>query len=129
LSGTALILIAERDQRVRDFQQFFLEQAGFAVAFVDDGEAALEQARVRRPAAVVAEILIPRMDGLTLCRRLRADPETADVPVIIFSILAASTRAREAGATAFLLKPLVESDFIATVRAATAAQGALMEQQ
>ena len=109
------ILIAERDQTVRDLQKYFLEKAGFAVTFVDDGQSALERA-LTRPALIVTEIMIPKIDGLTLCRRLRADPVTRGIPVIVFSILAAATRASEAGATAFLRKPLVESTFVATIQ-------------
>jgi two-component system response regulator MprA len=115
-----VILIAERDQTVRELQGFFLEQAGFAVEFADDGEAALERARAARPALVVTEILIPKLDGLALCRRLREDPLTRDVPVIVFSILAAAARAGEAGADAFLRKPLVESVFVGAVQALVA---------
>jgi two-component system response regulator MprA len=120
--GTGVILVAERDQNVRELQEFFLGRAGFAVEFADDGEAALERARQLRPALVVTEILIPRLDGLALCRRLREDPLTAEVPVIVFSILAAAARADEAGASAFLRKPLVESTFMAAVRELVAAQ-------
>ena len=111
-----VILIAERDQNVRELQQFFLERAGLAVEIADDGEAALERARLTPPALVVTEILIPRVDGLALCRRLRDDPTTRGVPVIVFSILSAAARAAEAGASAFLRKPLVESAFVAAVR-------------
>ena len=112
-----VILIAERDQTVRELQGFFLERAGFAVEFADDGEAALARVRAAPPALVVTEILIPKLDGLALCRRLREDPLTRDVPVIVFSILAAAARAGEAGADAFLRKPLVESVFVAAVQA------------
>jgi CheY-like chemotaxis protein len=117
-----VVLIAERDQTVRELQQFFLEKAGFAVEFADDGEAALERARLAPPALVVTEILIPKVDGLALCRRLRDDPATRGVPVIVFSILSAAARAAEAGASAFLRKPLVESVFVAAVRDLAAAQ-------
>jgi CheY-like chemotaxis protein len=110
-----LILIAERDRGVRDLQKHFLGEAGFTIEFVDDGEAALERARVGRPALIITEILLPRIDGLTLCRRLREDAATHHIPVIVFSILAASARAAEAGAQAFLRKPLVESVFVAAV--------------
>ncbi len=120
--GTRVVLIAERDQNVRELQQFFLERAGFAVEFADDGEAALERARLDRPVVVVTEILIPKVDGLALCRRLREDPATRGVPVIVFSILSAAARAAEAGASAFLRKPLVESVFVAAVRDLAAAQ-------
>ncbi|HEX5872679.1 MAG TPA: response regulator [Longimicrobium sp.] len=111
-----MILIAERDQTVRELQRFFLEKAGFAVDFADDGEAALERARTAPPALLVTEILIPKLDGLALCRRLREEPATAGVPVIVFSILSAAARAAEAGASAFLRKPLVESVFVAAVK-------------
>jgi two-component system response regulator MprA len=117
-----MILIAERDQNVRELQQFFLDGAGYAVEFADDGEAALERARSAPPALLVTEILIPRLDGLALCRRLREDPLTAGVPVIVFSILSAAARAAEAGASAFLRKPLVESVFVAAVNDLVAPQ-------
>jgi two-component system, OmpR family, phosphate regulon response regulator PhoB len=121
------ILIAERDRNVRDLQSYVLETAGFVVEFADDGEAALARATSHAPALVVTEILIPKLDGLTLCRRLREDHATRDVPVLVFSILAAAARAEEAGASAFLRKPFIESSFIATVSMlATAHQPAMM---
>ncbi|MDB4879799.1 MAG: Sensor protein [Gemmatimonadetes bacterium] len=109
------VLIAERDQNVRDLQRYFLEEAGLLVEFADDGAAALERAQAAPPALVVTEILLPRLDGLTLCRRLREDPATRQVPVVVFSILAAAGRAAEAGAAAFLRKPLVASVFVRTM--------------
>ncbi len=123
-----LILIAERDGSVRDLQQHFLSRAGFRIAFADDGQSALDLARTGRPALVITEILIPKLDGLTLCRRLRDESATRHVPVIVFSFLAAASRAREAGASAFIRKPLIESTFIAMVHDAIAAP-APMEQQ
>jgi CheY-like chemotaxis protein len=110
-----LILIAERDLHVRKLQEFFLDRAGFAVEFADDGEAALEHAALARPAVVITEILIPKLDGLALCRRLREDPRTCAIPVLVFTILAAEARAVEAGA-AFLRKPLIDSIFVTAVQ-------------
>ena len=123
------VLVVERDRSVRDLLRFFLERAGYAVELADDGLAALEHATGAPPAVVVTEILLPKLDGLTLCRRLREDPRTRDVPVIVFSVLAAGTRAAEAGAHAFLRKPLVEAVFLGRIRDAIAAQPtASMEQ-
>lgn len=110
------IVIAERDANVRELQSHFLREAGFAPEFVDDGEAALDRVRSILPAAVVTEILIPKLDGLALCRRIREDPLTGHIPILVFSILAAEARAAEAGATAFLRKPLVDTTFIASMR-------------
>lgn len=117
-----LILIAERDQQVRKLQEYFLAEAGFEVTFAGDGEAAFERARVTIPALVVTEILIPKLDGLSLCRRVREDPDTRDIPLLVFTILAAEVRALEAGANAFLRKPLVDSVFVPAVQALTASQ-------
>ncbi len=125
-----LVLIAERDSTVRELQEHFLHEAGYAVEFVDDGAAAFERARLIAPAAVVTEIMIPRMDGLTLCRRLGEDPLTGNIPVLVFSILSAAARAQDAGATAFLRKPIVGSVFIATLQQLVAANpNAVKEQQ
>lgn len=125
-----VLLIAERDPSVRELQRHFLEKAGFTLDFADDGESALERARAERPSLIVTEILVPKLDGLALCRRLKEDPLTRDIPVIVFSILAAAARAEEAGASAFLRKPFVETAFLDKVRELIAAQptGAREEQ-
>ena len=103
-----MILIVERDPHVRELQTFFLTQAGYAVEFADDGAAALERVARLRPHLVIAEVLISKLDGLALCRRLKEDPDNRGVMILIFSILAAGGRSREAGADGFLLKPLAE---------------------
>jgi CheY-like chemotaxis protein len=124
------ILIAERDQSVRRLQTIFLERASFTVDFADDGPSALERAQLISPALVITEILIPGLDGLALCRALRDDPRTSGIPIMVFSILGAARRAAEAGATAFLRKPLVDSIFVAAVEELVAASTpAAMEQQ
>ena len=125
-----MVLIAERDQNVRALQARFLEKAGFGVEFADDGQAAFDRARVAQPAVIVTEILIQTLDGLALCRRLREDPLTREIPVIVFSVLAAAARAAEAGANAYLRKPIVESVFIAAVHGVVAANPTgVMEEQ
>lgn len=115
---SGIILIAERDENVRQLQRYFLEQSGFAVRFADDGLAALDAIRSIQPVLVITEILIPKLDGLTLCRQLRADAGTSRIPVVVFSILAAAARAADAGASAYLRKPFIEATFLATIRGA-----------
>lgn len=111
----ALILVVERNPIVQRLERFFLEQAGFTVEFTDDGVAALARARELKPRIVVTEILVPKLDGLCLCRTLKSSPETRDILVMIFSHLQADDRALEAGADAFLLKPLDEELLITTL--------------
>jgi CheY-like chemotaxis protein len=120
--GQALILVVDRDPHVRELEAHFLNQAGYSVGFAHDGEDALEQIRRTVPDIVITEILVPTLDGLALCRQLKANSMTRDIAVLVFSILAASDRAREAGADAFLLKPLAEHALVNTVRQLLAAR-------
>ena len=117
-----VVLVVERDRNVRELQSHFLAQAGFAIEFPETGDLALARAKLISPVLVITEILIAGMDGLTLCRRLRDDPATQSIPVIVFSILAAQARATEAGARAFVRKPFIEQQFLAAVRGVTGVQ-------
>jgi len=114
--GRAIILVVERDPHIRDLESYFLNEAGFAVEFASDGVAALEQAQKLRPDIIISEVLVPKLDGLALCRTVKRDPNLRGTVVLIFSILAVQARAREAGADAFLMKPLAEKRLVDTVR-------------
>ncbi len=118
----ALILVVERNPIVQRLERFFLEQAGFSVEFTEDGVTALARAQELKPRIVVTEILVPKLDGLSLCRRLKSSVETKDILVMIFSHLQADDRALEAGADAFLLKPLEEELLITTLEKLLALQ-------
>jgi two-component system response regulator MprA len=122
MTGRAIILVVERDPHVRDLEEYFLNEAGYEVEFALDGAAALARAHVLRPQIVVTEILVPKLDGLALCRAIKEDPQLRRTAVLIFSILAAEARAQEAGADAFLLKPLADHRLVETVRALIAAR-------
>jgi CheY-like chemotaxis protein len=111
-----LALVVERNPIVQRLEQFFLEQAGYDVEFASDGASAFARARELHPAILVTEILVPKIDGLTLCRNLKSHPETKDILVLVFSHLEAGERAREAGADAFLQKPLGEVPLLETLR-------------
>jgi CheY-like chemotaxis protein len=112
----AMILVVERNPAVQRLEKFFLEQAGYTVEFASDGVSALARARELRPHILVTEILVPKLDGLSLCRALKSDPATREMLVLVFSHLHAEDRAREAGADAFLYKPLNELLLIETVQ-------------
>lgn len=118
----ALILVVERNPVVQRLERYFLEQAGFKVEFAADGLAALARARELRPKILVTEILVPKLDGLSLCRTIKSTPETKDILVMIFSHLQAEDRASEAGADAFLTKPIDEELLIETVAKLVALQ-------
>lgn len=113
--GRALILVVERDPHVQALERYFLERGGFHVEFSADGREGLECARTLRPDIVISEILVPGMDGLSVCRAIKSDPSMQGVSVLIFSILSAEQRAIEAGADGFLLKPLDDTLLVRSV--------------
>lgn len=108
--------MVERDPHIRELESYFLNEAGFAVTFASDGLDALERARTLQPDIVITEVLVPKLDGLALCRAIKNDRELQHIVILVFSILAVQSRAREAGADAFLLKPLAEERLVDTVR-------------
>lgn len=110
-----LILVVERDPNMRELEAHFLGEAGYVVEFASDGVEAARRARSLLPDVLITEILVPKLDGLTLCRQLKADPATRAIRVLVFSILSAESRAQEAGADAFLLKPLEAHILVRTV--------------
>jgi two-component system response regulator MprA len=124
-AGQALILVVERDPHIRDLESYFLNEAGYAVEFTTDGETALATAQTSRPDIIITEVLVPKLDGLALCRAVKSNHELRDTVVLVFSILAVQSRAREAGADAFLLKPLAEKRLVETVRELLAMRRAL----
>ena len=83
-SSRAIILVVERDPHVRDLEAYFLNEAGYVVEFAADGVGALAMARLL-PRIVVTEILVPKLDGLSLCRAIKEDPALADTAVLIFT--------------------------------------------
>lgn len=112
-----LILVVDRDPHVRAVERYFLEDAGYAVEVAADGEEGLSRTRELLPAIVISEILLPRRDGLSICRAVKEDDVTKHIPVLLFSILSAADRALAAGADAFLSKPLDERRLVATIQA------------
>lgn len=109
-----LVLVVESDPYIRTLQKSLLGTQ-FSAEFVEDGARALELARRLRPRLLIADILVPKIDGLRVCKLLKEDPATRSICVLIFTELLAEQRARDAGADAFLRKPLDEARFLAEV--------------
>ena len=109
-----LILIAERDPFMRRSLTHILEEA-FEVFCVEDGGDVLEQVKARLPALIILPAMLPTRDGFQVCRQLKADPAVRSIPVLFFSVLLAEERALQAGADAFLLKPIRKAELLQTI--------------
>jgi PAS domain S-box-containing protein len=117
--GTARVLLADDNADMRDYVRRLLGER-WEVEAVADGAAALASARARRPDIVVADVMMPALDGFELLTALRADPATQDVPVLLLSARAgeeATLKGIEAGADDYLVKPFTARDLVARVDA------------
>jgi DNA-binding response OmpR family regulator len=79
------ILVVDDDPTVAEVVSGYLQRAGYAVDRAVDGRAALDQAAARRPDLVVLDLMLPEIDGLEVCRRLRAEPLSHTVPIVMLT--------------------------------------------
>ncbi|WP_376792104.1 GAF domain-containing protein [Thermoflexus sp.] len=104
--GASSILIVEDDRYIADLLVQYLERAGYRTLVAHRGEEALRLAREERPQLITLDIYLPDLDGFTVLERLKADPTTADIPVIIVSVMADRQRGVRLGAVDVLGKPV-----------------------
>jgi DNA-binding response OmpR family regulator len=113
-----LILLADDDPSIADTLAPFLERAGFHVLTVSDGAAALDKIHSHRPALVILDVLMPRMDGREVLRRIRR--ENSWLPAILLTQVGESSEralALEEGADDYLNKPFDPHELLARIRA------------
>jgi two-component system, OmpR family, phosphate regulon response regulator PhoB len=114
------VLVAEDDSDVRELVAFKLELAGFEVITVEDGPSALTAAQEHHPGLAVLDVAMPGMSGLDVCRMLRANPSTSEIPIMM---LTARSQERDvevgflAGADDYLVKPFSLRELITRVQA------------
>lgn len=101
------ILVVEDDVNFSDIVKSYAENSGFKVLTAYDGKTGLELARTRLPQAIILDIKLPEMDGWTVLRKLKSDPNTREIPVHIMSAMdGEDDKAQKLGALNFLKKPV-----------------------
>jgi len=106
--STPLVLIAEDEPRLAQALAFMLQQEGWEALVASDGPAALRLVEETHPALLLLDLDLPEMDGLTVCRAIRANPTTAALPIFVLTALGQREHERAAlaaGADAYLRKP------------------------
>jgi DNA-binding response OmpR family regulator len=114
------VLVVEDDADIAELVRLYLEKAGHAVDVVMAGDEALERLRGSPPDVVVLDVMLPGVDGLTICREIRSRPETAGAAIIILSARAAEgdrIRGLELGADDYVTKPFSPKELVARVAA------------
>jgi PAS domain S-box-containing protein len=113
--GGALVLVVEDDRTARELLSHYLVEQGYSVAHAGTAAEALETARRLRPAAISLDLVLPDEHGLQLLARLRADPATKEIPVVVVSMVDDRESGFNAGAAAWLVKPVQRQQFIETL--------------
>ncbi len=104
----AKILIAEDEPDIRSLVAFTLKFAGHTVVDVSNGADAVEAAKTEQPELILMDVRMPRMTGYEACQAMKADPRTAEIPVVFLSAKGQESEIRDglqAGASEYLLKP------------------------
>lgn len=119
-SPTLRILVVEDDEAIRNTMCDILELNGYTVYQAGDGQAGVEAALAQAPDMILADIAMPRMDGLAMIDALHADERTRAIPIIIVSASVELERMREGmdrGAEDFIVKPFTEDQVLRSIKA------------
>ncbi len=108
-----IVLIVDDEPQARSMMRLILVRAGFNVLEAKDGHDALEEVARQIPDLMILDIMMPGIDGFTVCETLRADDKTASLPIIVLSAKTDAEsvkRGLEVGATKYLTKPVSPND-------------------
>ncbi len=113
------VLVVDDDPDIVQFVRMNLELEGFEAETAENGRVALDMAKARPPDLVLLDVMMPEMDGLTVLRRLRSSPATANIPVIILTAKALAedrVKGLDLGADDYITKPFDLDELIARVK-------------
>ncbi len=119
-SMSELILVVDDEADIRDLLVFNLKREGYDTLEASDGAAALELARSRRPSLILLDVMLPRLDGLAVCRELGKDRSTEHIPVIMLTARGDDVDrivGFELGADDYVVKPFNTRELLLRVKA------------
>jgi len=113
------VLVAEDNAQGAELMEAFLSGTEYEVRIATDGEASLRIAREWKPDLILLDVMMPKLSGFEVCKRLKSDPATRDVAVIMVTALDQPSdveRAVEVGTNDFLTKPIHKADLLLRVK-------------
>jgi DNA-binding response OmpR family regulator len=120
------ILIADDDLGALKMTSLILQRQGYEIVVARDGLEALQQVQANSPDLIILDVMMPHMSGYEVCQRLRNEPSTADIPIIMFTaktLTADKVSGFEAGADDYLTKPTQPGELTARIKALLARKG------
>jgi len=118
MASSSSILVVDDDRDLVNLVARILEEKGYLVAKAYDGNSALELAKKISPVLILLDILMPNIDGYTICRRVKMDKNTKDIPVIMLTALRGELNkqlAKDMGAEGYITKPFNSEDLLDTI--------------
>ena len=109
------ILVVDDDEDTIVLYRRYLQAEGYNVQVASSGDQVVRSVEAFRPDLIILDVLMPREDGWLVLQRLKTLPETADIPVVVYSVLSQPSLALSLGAAAVLLKPVEEEPLLAAV--------------
>ncbi len=104
--GNHLVLVVDDDSAQRDLVRRFLEREGFSVHTASNGRTGIDMARALRPRTILLDVMMPQMDGWSVLSQLKADPDVADIPVIMVTFMNEPALSASLGAAGTIPKPV-----------------------
>ena len=117
--GIEKILVVDDEETIYSYLERKLGKLGYVVYTADDGEKAMERAISETPDIILLDVKLPKLDGIEVCKRLKANDMTKRIPIIILSAKAQSDEIAagvEAGADRYLCKPVGFPDILNMIR-------------
>jgi len=121
MSEAPRVLIADDNPQGVELLEAYLTGTDYELRTATDGEETLRQIRQWKPDVILLDVMMPKISGFEVCKRLRADPQTRDIAVLMITALDQPSdidRAVEAGTNDFLTKPINKAELLVRVRAA-----------
>ncbi len=119
IMNTQTILVVEDEADIRELLAYNLKKEGYTVLEAGDGRLGLEKARSERPDLILLDLMLPGMDGLSVCRELERDPTTLPIPVIMLTARGEETDrvvGLELGADDYVVKPFSVRELLLRIR-------------
>ncbi len=124
--GATTVLVIDDDPTVRDLLSRFLLKEGYRVILAPDGEVGFQVARRERPDAITLDVMMPRLDGWDVLKRLKSDPITGDIPVVMCSIVDNTGLGFALGASDYITKPIDRQALTAALSRFRGSEGTLL---